>query len=251
MVYPKRRIHLPPEAPLTRLRRFVWRSLIKGTLQRFEGVSDGPALLVWQGAVYVPRTFTPGSACGAAFLHFPLGGACSVAVSHISIFSLLRRLRRRIYSTGNMSPAPGPADKGGFHVSLQSSCGSPRKSHGFTGNPSFPAGILWFPTKTSWLYWKSHVSPERCKLWDNGAHSAPRTSGTHASPGVLDARKCSALIHAPKEASACCGASGRKLLGADARPKRGERLLQSFRKKCSALTHAPKGASACCGAPCG
>eukprot|EP00661_Eupelagonemidae_sp_cell13_P025191 gene25191-biopygen7466 len=34
MVYPKRRIHLPPEAPLTRLRRFVWRSLIKGTLQR-------------------------------------------------------------------------------------------------------------------------------------------------------------------------------------------------------------------------
>eukprot|EP00661_Eupelagonemidae_sp_cell13_P020250 gene20250-biopygen23548 len=32
MVYPKRRIHLPPEAPLTRLRRFVWRSLIKGTL---------------------------------------------------------------------------------------------------------------------------------------------------------------------------------------------------------------------------
>eukprot|EP00661_Eupelagonemidae_sp_cell13_P020526 gene20526-biopygen16125 len=46
MVYPKRRIHLPPEAPLTRLRRFVWRSLIKGTLQRFEGVSDGPALQV-------------------------------------------------------------------------------------------------------------------------------------------------------------------------------------------------------------
>eukprot|EP00661_Eupelagonemidae_sp_cell13_P013075 gene13075-biopygen16994 len=57
MVYPKRRIHLPPEAPLTRLRRFVWRSLIKGTLQRFEGVSDGPAL--------------QNPACGAAMSSYP------------------------------------------------------------------------------------------------------------------------------------------------------------------------------------